>query len=327
VRDLAVGEDGWLYVGGTFETAGPIVAANIARWNGTSWSEVGSGLDGSVQALAVYDGDLYAGGDFVNAGALAVQHLARWDGSAWSDVGGGMGGSDWPSVLALTVYEGDLVAGGWFESAGGVPAAYIARWDGTAWSALGGGVNFWVLCLTAFNGELVAGGQFTFADEQPAPYIARWNGSGWGTFAAGMDGWVEAVQVRGDDLFAGGLFTRAGTTASYYVAQWRGVDPTAIETDDPDGRALALESAGANPTGTAVAVRCHLPGAARATLTVHDVQGRLVTTLFDGPLAGGWHPVAWDGTCPRGTRVPPGVYWMRLASGGERLARRVVLVP
>jgi hypothetical protein len=41
------------------------VSANyIARWNGTSWSALGTGMNGSVSALAVLpNGDLIAGGD------------------------------------------------------------------------------------------------------------------------------------------------------------------------------------------------------------------------------------------------------------------------
>jgi hypothetical protein len=46
VEALAVFHDGGgaaLYAGGSFTTAGGIPAANIARWNGTTWSALGSG--------------------------------------------------------------------------------------------------------------------------------------------------------------------------------------------------------------------------------------------------------------------------------------------
>ena len=44
---------GDVYAGGFFGTAGGIPAANIAKWNGSSWSELGSGMDNIVYALAV----------------------------------------------------------------------------------------------------------------------------------------------------------------------------------------------------------------------------------------------------------------------------------
>ena len=55
---------GTLYAGGGFSTAGVSMANNIAQWNGTSWSALGSALNGDVSALAVLGGTLYAGGGF-----------------------------------------------------------------------------------------------------------------------------------------------------------------------------------------------------------------------------------------------------------------------
>ena len=73
-----------LYVGGYFTTAGGIGASNIAKWNGNSWSALGSGIGGghgpyppSVYALAIFAGDLYAGGHFTIAGGKVSGHAAR----------------------------------------------------------------------------------------------------------------------------------------------------------------------------------------------------------------------------------------------------------
>jgi hypothetical protein len=81
VRALAVsGSD--LYVAGNFTIAGAVSAANIAKWNGHSWSALGSGLGGFgpdtfVSALALSGSDLYAGGWFTTAGDKASAFLAR----------------------------------------------------------------------------------------------------------------------------------------------------------------------------------------------------------------------------------------------------------
>src|SRR5205823_6515691 len=67
VRALAVsGSD--LYAGGLFTTAGGGLANNIAKWNGSSWTALGSGMNDWVEALAVSGSDLYAGGNFTTAG-------------------------------------------------------------------------------------------------------------------------------------------------------------------------------------------------------------------------------------------------------------------
>jgi hypothetical protein len=74
-----------LYVGGGFTTAtnsgGVAVNVNcIARWNGGSWSALGSGMGGSaypnVYALAVSGGTLYAGGGFTTAGGKVSAYVA-----------------------------------------------------------------------------------------------------------------------------------------------------------------------------------------------------------------------------------------------------------
>jgi hypothetical protein len=78
VTALAVsGSD--LYVGGTFITAGDIAATNIAKWDGSSWSALGSGTGGPVVALAVSGSTLYAGGDFITAGGKLSAYAAYAD--------------------------------------------------------------------------------------------------------------------------------------------------------------------------------------------------------------------------------------------------------
>jgi hypothetical protein len=43
----------YVMAGGFFSTAGGVSANNIARWDGTAWSALGSGTNGDVRALAV----------------------------------------------------------------------------------------------------------------------------------------------------------------------------------------------------------------------------------------------------------------------------------
>ena len=77
VNALAV-HDGALIVGGNFGYAGGIPARSIARWDGTSWSALGSGINGLVHALESMDGHLYVGGGFTTAGGKPSYGIARW---------------------------------------------------------------------------------------------------------------------------------------------------------------------------------------------------------------------------------------------------------
>ena len=67
-----IGED--IYVGGNFKYAGDKVVNNIAKWNGESWENLGSGVSGSffssVFDLACIGNELYVCGDFSTAGGI-----------------------------------------------------------------------------------------------------------------------------------------------------------------------------------------------------------------------------------------------------------------
>ena len=166
---------GDLYAGGDFFTAGGTSASGIAKWDGSAWSALGTGISGTVDALAVSGDDLYAGGSFNTAGGTSAKYIAKWDGSAWSALGTGMNSS----VYALAVSGGDLYAGGSFITAGGTSAKYIAKWNGSTWSALGTGMNNLVYALAAdAGGQLYLGGGFLTAGTTFTPYIAQANLNG-----------------------------------------------------------------------------------------------------------------------------------------------------
>ncbi|MCO5052663.1 MAG: hypothetical protein M9920_10200 [Verrucomicrobiae bacterium] len=222
VRALAMDDNGDLYAGGYFETAGGVAVNQIAKWNGSSWSALDSGIDGAVLALAVDgNGNLYAGGSFGTAGGVTANEIAKWDGSKWSALGSGV---DY-EVRALAVDgNGNLYAGGYFETAGGVAVNQIAKWDGNSWSALDTGVGYVVYALAvAGNGDLYAGGRFETAGGVAASYIAKWDGSSWSALGAGMDHIVTALAVADNgDVYAGGSFETAGGVAANAIAKWDG---------------------------------------------------------------------------------------------------------
>ena len=226
VNAAAVDGSGNLYIGGDFTAVGTIAANRIAKWDGSAWSALGSGMNNNVYALAVSGSNLYAGGSFTGAGGMVANRIAKWDGSIWSALGTGMDGGDDTSVYALAVRGSDLYAGGSFTTAGGVSANYIAKWNGSAWSALGTGMDYSVSALAVSGSDLYAGGYFTIAGGVSANNIAKWNGSAWSALGSGMGGVVYAsvyaLAVSGSDLYAGGWFTTAGGTSANRIAKWNG---------------------------------------------------------------------------------------------------------
>jgi hypothetical protein len=112
-----------LYVGGYFTTAGGNQALSIAKWDGTIWTPVGSGVNGEIMALAAHGGDLYAAGSFELVDGIPANSIAKWDGAVWTPLGSGLNSE----VKALAAVGNDLYAGGLFTTAGANVSAYIAR--------------------------------------------------------------------------------------------------------------------------------------------------------------------------------------------------------
>ena len=79
IAALAELPNGDLVAGGFFTTAGGVSANNIARWDGSSWTPLGSGVNSAVYALAeLPNGDLVAGGYFTStADGVAANRIAR----------------------------------------------------------------------------------------------------------------------------------------------------------------------------------------------------------------------------------------------------------
>ena len=171
VRELVVDTiNGVLYAAGYFTQAGGVSANHIAKWDGNTWSALGTGTDDKITALCIHNGELYAGGLFTTAGDNPALNVAKWNGSTWSALGPGLEGQ----VYDLISYNGNLYAGGegfWF----GDQNYYIAKWNGNSWSVSGLEVDDYVNKFYVFNDELYVGGAFLNAGVIPANHVAKFS--------------------------------------------------------------------------------------------------------------------------------------------------------
>jgi len=219
-----------LYAAGWFSYAGSIEVNNIAKWDGQSWSALGTGIQGEhyhkVYALAIIDDMLYVAGWFSIAGGFETNNIASWDGERWSTLERGM---DIGWVNALAVIGDDLYAGGMFTKPTHDWSSYmrnIAKWDGNNWSVLSSGTNAPVNALiTGDDGMLYAGGEFCNAGGVPSGRLAKWDGSNWSAILEPLPtlkGGLSVLAVMGGELYAGGSFEYAGGVQVNNVAKWDG---------------------------------------------------------------------------------------------------------
>ncbi|MDP1728175.1 MAG: T9SS type A sorting domain-containing protein [Bacteroidota bacterium] len=83
--------NGKLYACGTFMNAGGNPAKFLARWNDTTWSQVGGGIvsagTSGIMDMMVYNNALYIVGEFSKAGNANAMNIAKWNDTSWTSFG------------------------------------------------------------------------------------------------------------------------------------------------------------------------------------------------------------------------------------------------
>ena len=272
VYSVVTDANGNTYVAGDFLTAGGENVNYIAKWDGSTWTDLAGGMNAPVYCLAFdSNGNLYAGGDFTQAGGTTANHIAKWNGSSWTSLGLGTD----RTVFAIAIDNNNYVfAGGKFTKAGGNNANRVAKWNGSSWSQLGSGMNSYVFTLKFDNsGNLYAGGSFTQIGGLIAKRIAKWNGVNWSAIGTGMDNTVRAIEFdAGGNIFAGGAFITADGNTVNHLARWNGSTWVAVGTGtNGDVRAMLRSGSyiyiGGNFTTANGSVALHLARLNGSSLT------------------------------------------------------------
>jgi hypothetical protein len=226
VNALVFNNDGNLYIGGGFNSAGGVAnTANLCMWNGTTFVSVSTQINDPVVALAFSkNGDLYIGGTFTIAGGSISNYIAMFDGTTRHALSTG---------LSLTVYDiicdnnGDVFIGGDFTNAGDANGDYISRWNGVQFNSLGSGMNSRV---NAFmfdkNGNLYIGGTFTTANGVTLPdRICIWKNN---TFFP-LD-----VNVQDVSAYIYSIVENKNTGTLYFGGIWAGTDALSATVTVPN---------------------------------------------------------------------------------------------
>jgi hypothetical protein len=95
---------------------------------------------------------------------------------------------------------------------------------------------------------------------------------------------------------------------------------------DPNTNGLALDQNRPNPFSSATWISYELPEAGQVSLTVFDVNGGLVCTLFSGKQQAGSHTIMWNGMNSAGIDVSSGVYFYQLKTDRITESKKMFLL-
>lgn len=246
---------GDVFIGGTFTAVDGVVASRVAKWNGSTWSALGSGASGTVNAMAVLGSELFIGGTFSSVGGVSLtSRLAKWNGTSWLAVGAGFNSTSVPTG-GLAVAGSELFVG---------RGTQVQKWNGTAWSNVGpttdtisgiatqDGINVYVVgnstcrhwdgstwttlkTFDEFTTEIALLGTDVYVGGQFTNYLERWDGSAWHTVgSSGVTQYLTMVVQVGSAVFVSGDFTVTDGTKTPSLARWNGSAWSSI-FEDLDG--------------------------------------------------------------------------------------------
>lgn len=209
---------GGLYAGGYFtQTSTCNPCKRIAHWNGSTWSALGSGLEGEVLSLAKDNlGNLYAGGDL---------GVSRWNGTSWFNE------TLTDTIYVLRVSSNNVIYAGGRGSINddngdlieipSLKAKVEGTWINLGKSFINGGPNgiFSIALYPNNSFTPTVGGSF----EAPTYYLASWDEDAWKSLDDPPNGYISAlIEDTCGGFYVGGKFKDINDPSNPLLAYFNG---------------------------------------------------------------------------------------------------------
>jgi hypothetical protein len=268
MRVLDLGNGPEVYVWGAFTEIGGISAQHIAKWDGTTWSTMGSGVGVPLGRVSLVSWDRDGDGpedpvlivsNFDSAGGLPCSGIAQWDGTTWSDLGVAWGvstgvrsydedgdGPESPKLFAAVDMKGGCNTTEWLYSH-----------DDSQWIGFGAAYGFQASVVATHDPDgdgheeelLLVSFDYCFDPDpdRPAERLGGWDGSTWRDLGVpeGLFGAIVSADLDGDgppgDVLATTEYTSPGEFSIWDGTVWHviahGLPQTmgSIVPHDPDG--------------------------------------------------------------------------------------------
>ena len=100
-----------------------------------------------------------------------------------------------------------------------------------------------------------------------------------------------------------------------------------IDTGNRPGTALVINRVHPNPTTGGVQVSLTIQRTGDLRVAIYDARGAEIHEVFDGAIeVTGIRTLAWDGVLAGGTRIRPGIYFLKTEFGGRAETRKIAVI-
>jgi hypothetical protein len=349
-----------LFAGGMFDSAGTMPIKSVAEWDGSGWSELGSGLTPwppspgfpyelppQVFSLAVGSGYLYVAGSFPSAGGKACNGLARWKipppsrtfaiDPGWNLVSTPVIPLDDSVHVLFPGSSGRAFAftpGGYsIQPTISQGNGYWLRYPGSTSVTISGTlVNSDTLTVSA-GWNLIGSisqpiGTSTITSDPPGMITSRFFRYSGGyvpsdSIKPGNGYWVKVNQ---NGLL---IYSPPGSTnpnQSIHIVPTPELPPPPPEPRIPASTPLtpdrfALDQNYPNPFNPSTVIRYSLPVQSHVALRIYNVLGQELKTLIEEPQDAGYKSVSWDAA-----DLGSGIYFYKLTAGSFIDVKKMVLI-
>lgn len=139
------------------------------------------------------------------------------------------------------------------------------------------------------------------------------------------DSWNPALATSNGNVYAVWAEDRDDPGIGLYFSRYR--DQTDIVDEEPIIPQLAFLQAYPNPFNSRVMISLNMVKGGDADISIFDVNGRLVKTLFKGGnLQKGTHNFSWDATDASGKEVSSGSYFAVATTPQGKIIRTLTLI-
>jgi len=260
----------------------------IYSWNGSSWVQLGSDIDGEAAGdYSGYSVSLNGSGDRVAIGGYNNDgngsnsghvRIYSWNGSSWvqlgSDIDGEAAGDNSGYSVSLNASGDTLAIGGYNNDGNGSSSGHVRiySWNGSSWVQLGsdidgeaaGDYSGYSVSINADGDRVAIGANNNDGNGSNSGHIRiySWNGSSWvqlgsdidGEAAGNGSGYSVSLNADGDRVAIGAPYN--GTGGHVRIYSWNGSSWVQLGSDIDTAATYSQSgwSVSLNNTGDLVAI-------------------------------------------------------------------------